>query len=87
VQADPNNPPNPGEPGSLSHALATGQTQGDMAARTEHETCPGCGSNYYFSRKNAGGARPQCFECGYPVVQYSSEAGEGTAIQNTRGLQ
>lgn len=82
--ADPNKPPPPGAPGTLSHALQDPnlQTKGDQAARTEHELCPACNSNNYFSRTNALGGvgvapRKHCYDCGYPLVQYGSPTGEG----------
>lgn len=72
---------------SLSEALANPNTQskGGPAARTEKSLCPSCSSNNYFSRSNAEGARPRCYDCGYPVVQFGSETGEGGSLQGIQG--
>jgi hypothetical protein len=64
-----------------------------QAAKHEHDRCPGCGSNNYFSRNfTEGGAprrgpapTPSCFDCGYPTVQYGSDLGEGGSIQSAGG--
>ena len=75
------------DPESLSEALANPNTQskGGPAARTEKSLCPSCSSNNYFSRSNAEGARPRCYDCGYPVVQFGSETGEGGSLQGIQG--
>ena len=36
--------------------------------------CPGCGSSNYSS---AGGGRPRCYDCGYPIQQSGSGMGKG----------
>lgn len=75
----------PGDPGSLSHALATGQTKGGAAAKANATgTCPECGSGNYIFMRNMKTHR--CYDCGYPVVQEFSEGGVGTAALTTRGL-
>lgn len=47
--------------------------------RTETASCPECGGNNFFSRAQGivrGPApAPQCFDCGYPLVQSGSGAG------------
>ena len=71
---DPNNV-KPGEPGSLSHALQSADSSGGDGHRTGAVgTCPSCGSGNYFTLRNGA----SCFDCGYPLVQYSSQMGEGT---------
>ena len=71
---DPNNI-KPGEPGSLSHALQSADSSGGDGHRAGAVgTCPSCGSGNYFTLRNGA----SCFDCGYPLVQYSSQMGEGT---------
>ncbi|MCA1783607.1 MAG: hypothetical protein ABR616_15745 [Dermatophilaceae bacterium] len=75
--ADPNNV-KPGEPGSFSHALEQGQTQGGPAHKTgKVGVCPGCGSGNYIELKSGS----SCFDCGYPLIQFGSELGEGSQHQ------
>lgn len=64
------------------------------ANKVEVERCPGCGSANYFSRKFGQGGVPlsmppkgQCFDCGYPTIQYGSKLGEGGAIEATGGAR
>lgn len=81
VQQDPNNP-DPNAPGSLAYALAQGQTQGGEATKSgKTGVCPGCSGGNYFEFSNGW----SCFDCGYPVVQFGSDLGEGGAIQATGG--
>lgn len=74
-------------PESLSEALADPNVkmQGGLAAKTEHASCPGCGSRNFFSRANAEGAKPRCYDCGYPVIQFASDLGEGGSTQKVQG--
>lgn len=75
--ADPNNV-KPGEPGSFSHALAVGDTRGGPAHKTgKVGVCPGCGSGNYIEMKNGS----RCYDCGYPLIQFGSELGEGNQQQ------
>lgn len=66
-----------GKPGATS--------KGGIATKTEVAACPGCGSNNYFSRSNAGNAKPRCYDCGYPVIQFASDLGEGGSMQAVGG--
>lgn len=83
-------PPPPGaEPESLSDALANPYTtsRGGQAAKTEHGSCPECGSTNFFSRSNTDGGKPRCYDCGYPVVQFGSPTGDGGLMQSVKGGQ
>lgn len=66
--------------GNGEKRLNVGAWQGGAGTKTEHLTCPNCGSSHYFSRTNAeGGGRagiinkngdfcppaPQCANCSY----------------------
>ena len=54
--------------------MATGTTAGGAAHKTgKVGECPGCGSGNYLELKNG----PSCFDCGYPIIQFGSELGEG----------
>jgi hypothetical protein len=52
--------------------------------REEKEPCPSCGLDTYFSRRFLGSwndedrpnPAPQCYACGFPLVQQGSESGE-----------
>jgi hypothetical protein len=55
-------------------AEASTHWQGGDATRTEHGSCPNCGSDLYFSRANAGtlisqngqaAPAPRCYACGF----------------------
>lgn len=71
---DPNDV-KPGDPGSFSYALKEGKTAGGPATKTKSVgVCPGCGGGHYFVLKNG----PSCFDCGYPLIQFGSELGEGS---------
>lgn len=73
---DPNNI-QPGDPGSFTYALQEGRTVGGPATKSGATgTCPGCGSGNYFSLKNGS----SCFDCGYPLIQFGSELGEGSQL-------
>jgi hypothetical protein len=77
---DPNAP-------SVTNLLRNEQhaERASKARKYETDRCPGCGSANYFSRNfiEGGVARrgpaptPQCFDCGYPTIQYGSAMGEG----------
>jgi len=52
------------------------------AGNRDAQTCPECGSGNLFSRRNTAGIRtggsfpaPQCYDCGWPVVQSGSIGG------------
>lgn len=66
--------------------------QASRARRLEQDRCPGCGSSNYFSRKYGQGGVPlsmppkgECFDCGYPTIQYGSKLGEGGAQEAIGG--
>jgi len=64
----------PGDPGSFSYALEQGQTSGGPAHRTgKVGVCPGCQSGNYIELTTGS----SCFDCGYPLIQFGSELGEG----------
>ena len=53
-------------------------------------TCPNCGGPNFFPRRTTGIQRmgnahpaPQCFDCGYPLVQSGSEGGGGMDVWST----
>jgi hypothetical protein len=52
------------------------------AGNRDAQTCPECGSGNLFSRRNTSGLRtggtypaPECFDCGWPLVQAGSHGG------------
>ena len=74
-------------PSSLSEALASPhtKTRGGDAARAGSKHCPSCSSGNFVVSPKMEGAKPHCFDCGFPVVQFGSETGEGAAMQAMRG--
>jgi predicted nucleic-acid-binding Zn-ribbon protein len=78
----------PVAPQSFAEAIQAVQqgllpTYGSEAARTEHNRCPSCGSENYFSRRNGGAVTtqrgmaspaPQCYGCGYNGLYEQADA-------------
>lgn len=90
---DPANDPNAP---SVTNLIRNPQMaeKASKAKKVETELCPGCGSTNYFSRRFGQGGVPlsmppkgECFDCGYPTVQYGSRLGEGGAIEAAGGQQ
>ena len=54
--------------------MRSGNTRGGQAHKSgKVGECPGCGSGNYLELKNGS----SCFDCGYPLIQFGSELGEG----------
>jgi hypothetical protein len=100
--AQPPAPPSQGHPegdpneASVSNLLRDADRARDAskAQRFEKDRCPGCGGTNFFSRgftehgapRRGPAPSPECFECGYPTVQYGSALGEGEAIGKSKGI-
>lgn len=72
---------------------AAAATGGSRAAREGTGRCPECGSGNYFSRDRTENGMPitrgvvpspQCFDCGYPIIQAGSAHG-GATMAGSRG--
>lgn len=90
---DPEHDPNAPSVTNLLRDPARSE-QASKARKVEHDRCPGCGSNNYFSRKFGEGGVPlsmppkgECFDCGYPTIQYGSRMGEGGTQEAIGGGQ
>lgn len=94
AQQPPEDPANDPNAPSVSNLIRNPEmaARASKALKVEVERCPGCGSTNYFSRKFGQGGVPlsmppkgQCFDCGYPTIQYGSQMGEGGSQQAIGG--
>lgn len=70
----------------VNAALSTG---GSQRVKEDSGVCPECSSGNYFARKYTESgmplrvaASPQCFDCGYPIIQAGSTRGGATSARN-----